>query len=210
VGFIRILVVPLVAAFVAALFAHVAIDVAGDYLLPHDAYDDVAHGSRALVLGIVSAISAALAMGALAAAVREARGSLDAFGRALRSSIQCDLWAGIGITSLLALGILVAMECVDVRAAGRAIDDVGDLFGGSLALGATTVALFSLFFAVVSRALVRVLAGAGQVLVCVLATVFAAPHGTAQTTFRSHVRATPSLWLSRLFGVALSGRAPPL
>jgi hypothetical protein len=210
VRLVRVLVVPLVSAFLAALFAHVAIDVAGDYLLPHDAYDDVAHGSRALVLGIVSAISTALAIGALAAAVREARGSLDALGRALRSSIACGFFGSLAITCVFATGILIAMECVDVRAAGGAIDDLGDLFGGSLVLGATTVAFFSTCFAIASRAFVRVLAGAGRVLVCALATVFAALHDTAQTTYRPHVRATPSLWLSRLFGVALSGRAPPL
>ncbi len=209
-GLIRVVLVPLVAAFASALFAHVAIDVAGDYLLPHDAYDDIAHDSRALVLGIVSAILTALAIGAFAAAVREAGGSLDAFGRTLRSSVQLDLGASLIVTVVCATAVLVAMECVDVHAAGRPIDDIGDLFGGSVVLGATIVAFFSACFAFASRALVRVLAGAGRALVAVLATVFAPPHGTAQTPYRARHRATRSLWLSRLFGVALSGRAPPL
>ncbi len=47
----------LASAFVAALVAHVAIDVAGDYLLAHDTYDDHAHGSR-YVASIALAIAA--------------------------------------------------------------------------------------------------------------------------------------------------------
>ncbi len=209
-GLIRVIVVPLVAACAAALFAHLGIDIAGDYLLPHDAYDDVSHGSRTLVLGVVSAFLMALALGALSAAVREARGSLDAFARTLRSSIEFGFVRSLVLTLVFSTAVLVAMECVDVRAAGDAIDDVGDLFGGSLVLGAAMVALFSVIFCAGSRALVRVLAGAGRVLVRALATVFAAPHEAPHASYRSHVRATPSLWLSRLFGVALSGRAPPL
>jgi hypothetical protein len=210
VGLIRVLVVPLVAACASALFAHVAIDIAGDYLLPHDAYDDVAHGSRVLVLGIVSAILTALALGALAAAVREARGSLDAFGRTLRSWLDVGLLRSLLLALVCSTLVLVAMECVDVRTAGGAIDDVGDLFGGSLLLGVAMIAVSSTLFVFASRAVVRRLARVGGAFVRVLATVFAVLHAPVQAVYRSQVRTARSLWLSRLFGVALSGRAPPL
>lgn len=61
-----------VSASIAALIAHIGIDVLGVYLLPHDAYDDVAHGSRSIVsCTVVAAVAgAAIHVFAIALAAR--------------------------------------------------------------------------------------------------------------------------------------------
>ncbi len=206
---LRVLIVPLVAALTAALFAHVAIDVAGDYLLPHDAYDDVAHGSRSLVIGAVAAILMLLASLAFWAAIREARGSVDAFRNAVRSWLDLGLHKTLLATLACTTVILIVMECIDVRAAGRPIDDAGDLFGGSIVLGGACVALFASFASFGIRALVRVLAGAGRALVRALASVFAARIRPRLASRLLHEAAVRALAASRLFGTSLLGRAPP-
>ena len=206
---LRRLIVPLAAAFAAALFAHIGIDVIGDYLLPHDAYDDVAHGSRVLVLAIVAVSLVALAVGALAAAVREARGSVDAFAKSVRSSLTLAFFPTLGVTVVCATLVLMAMECADVRAAGRAIDDLADLFGGSLALGTIVVASASCIFAIGVRALVRALAGAGRVLVRAIVTVFALRSVRRSASSQARDRNARHFAQAPVDRTSISGRAPP-
>jgi hypothetical protein len=203
------LIVPLVAALSAALFAHVAIDVAGDYLLPHDTYDDIAHGSRTLVLGGVAAMLVLLASIALSAAIREARGSIDAFRKVVLSCLDLELRWMFVLTAICATITLIAMEGIDVHAAGGAIDDPGDLFGGSIILGAACVAFFAVLSTFGIRALACAIAGAGRALVRALASVFATRSRPRIVKRRPHEASVCALQPSRRFGTALSGRAPP-
>lgn len=127
--------VALGAALGAALCAHLAIDVAGDYLLAHDSYDDVAHGSRGLAALAFLAILLAACAGIVSLALRRARGSeheLRAELRALRP--RSGLRFALAVVALT-FPLLAGMEALDTLLAGGDVDDLGDLFGGSLALG---------------------------------------------------------------------------
>jgi hypothetical protein len=151
-------VVALASAFIAALVAHVAIDVAGDYLLTHDTYDDDAHGSR-YVASIALAIAAFVALSTFVRAViAETRGVRGALRAALRSSVPASRVAFAAIVVSLALPLLLAMAWLDSIVAGVPPDDVGDLFGGSPALGVGTTIVASLATAIAVRALVALAA----------------------------------------------------
>jgi hypothetical protein len=138
---------PLAAAFLAALLAHVSIDIVGDYVLPHDTYDDPEHGSR-WVASIALGICALGALGALGRAVfAETRGRRGAVRAALRMAAPSSALAfGIAVTAI-ALPLLAAMAWLDDTAAGIGPDDVADLFGGSIPLGASITAGFALAIA---------------------------------------------------------------
>lgn len=122
------------AGTLSALVAHVVIDVAGDFLLPHDTYDDIPHESRALFLVAIAAIALAVAVPLL----------LDLLDRRCRSSgsLLRRVRESLGSPQLLALmatGVavitLAGMEWMDCVAAHTPVDGLEDLFGGSLALG---------------------------------------------------------------------------
>jgi hypothetical protein len=132
------------AALAGALLAHVAIDFAGDFLLAHDTFDDVAHRSRAV---LVAAILAAL----LALAARLFCHVLDRRSTSA-NSLLCRMRATLGSatgfilwSAALAVVALAGMELLDCIAAGARVDGIEDLFGGSLALGlGLTVAIGAL------------------------------------------------------------------
>jgi hypothetical protein len=148
----------LVGAFVAALVAHVAIDVAGDYLLAHDTYDDHAHGSR-YVASIAILIAASAAVYAYARVViAETCGTRGALHAALRSSVPTSTLAFVAIVVSLALPVLLGMAWLDALVAGARIDDGIDLFGGSLGLGIGMATLASLATAIGLRSFVALVA----------------------------------------------------
>jgi hypothetical protein len=123
-----------VAGALAAAVAHVAIDVAGDYLLVRDAYDGIAHHSRALLLiavGVVILIAAVrVIFDALDRRCSSTTSMLAAVRDALGSPVRFTL-----ASAAVATIALVGMESFDCSLTGR-IGDVGDLFGGSVLLGA--------------------------------------------------------------------------
>ncbi len=145
-GFALRIAMPLAAAFLAALAAHVAIDVVGDYVLAHDTYDDPAHGSRWLA-SIALAASALGVLWALARAVlAETRGSRDALRRAVQAAVPASPAAFALTVAAAALPLLLGMAWLDACCAGIGVDDVADLLGGSMPLGAGI--LFAFAFAV--------------------------------------------------------------
>ncbi len=156
-GTARLLPALLVLASVAsALITNVGIDVLGDYLLPRDAYDYVAHGSRglgALVAGLCLLLTFVIG---LRAALRDARGDEGAFLALLKRAVPRNalvMWASVAGS---ALAVTALMQACDAFVAGRPCDDVGDLLGGSVPLAfavATVVsaAVCGLVRAVVDR-----------------------------------------------------------
>jgi hypothetical protein len=123
------------AALLAAVAAHVGIDVAGDYLLPDDSYDHVAHGSRelfTLIAFFCATGAAALLLKRLLAAVA----SLPARVRVLRMPRRNAISAAAAV-SALALIFVPLMETFDALRSGGDIDSLADAFGGSLLLGAS-------------------------------------------------------------------------
>ncbi len=151
-------VVALAGAFVAALFAHIGIDAAGDYLLAHDTYDDHAHNSR-YVASVAFLLAVLVAVYVYArAVVAETRGNRGALRAALRSSISASRVAFASIVAGLAMPLLLGMAWLDSLVAGIPVDDVTDLFGGSLALGIGMTVLASLVASLAIRSLVALVA----------------------------------------------------
>jgi hypothetical protein len=134
---------PLFAAAAAAVSAHIAIDVAGDYVLAKDAYDALAHGSR----WTVSLLALGVAFGGLSAVLRaalaDARGSHGTLRSVLRAAAPASPSRFVLLVGMLAVPILLGMAGLDALAAGQPIDDLGDLVGGSFALAGTILALAS-------------------------------------------------------------------
>jgi hypothetical protein len=205
----RVWAVPFCAALTAALCAHLGIDALGDRLLRHDTYDGVAHGSRWIVAGAAGAIMAACVAAAFAGAVREARGSVERLRAALLSRVALPAWTFYGAVVMLALIALCGMEASDALVAGGPAQDLRQLFGGSLALGAATTSISALLCALAARLLVRAMAGVGRELVRALDVAFARFRAASPSPcFAPRVRAR-ALAATRVAGRRLRGRAPP-
>jgi hypothetical protein len=121
-----------VAVCVAAFIAHVAIDVVGDYALPHDTYDGVAHDSRVGVVVAAIGLALAAAFGVLWSALQSACRS-SARGRRARVVGSPLLFGAAVVVAVVAL--VAGMEAIDVVLAGARVDSVSDMLGGSVFLG---------------------------------------------------------------------------
>ncbi|HTZ55139.1 MAG TPA: hypothetical protein VMB20_08730 [Candidatus Acidoferrum sp.] len=123
-------------ALLAAVSAHVGIDVLGDYLVRDDSYDHVAHGSR--VLFTLCALGLAALIGLyLFSHLCTAAASLRERVRMIRIR-RSQMAAAIACIALLALFFVPAMETLDALRAGADVDSPADAFGGSLLLGIST------------------------------------------------------------------------
>ena len=136
---------------IAAVFAHLAIDGFGDVLLTNDAYDGVAHDSRAVVVVLALGLLACGLGRFLIAHVHRptlSRLAIRAQLRALvpRSRVQFML-SVIVTTSVL----LVGMEAADTVASGAWPDDLRELMGGSFSLGLSAIALCAVGVAAIVR-----------------------------------------------------------
>jgi hypothetical protein len=145
-----------VAGALAATIAHVVIDVAGDYLLVRDSYDGVAHHSRALLLAVVG-------FTVLVIAIRTIVDALDLRGD--RTTSLLALLRGalerparfVATATIVAVFALAAMESFDCALAHQ-MDDLGDVFGGSLLLGLGTVVITGVLCGLLIYRLLRWLA----------------------------------------------------
>jgi hypothetical protein len=138
VGIPTLVSLALCAASAAAALAHYAIDIVGDYALPHDTYDGLSHASRELLSGVALLAALALARRGLRACFEIAtsrRGNLPAASFSLRE------WAGFVLAAFAGTAAFVpAMEWLDGCLAGVPVRALDDAFGGSILLGlATTV-----------------------------------------------------------------------
>ena len=70
---------------------------------------------------------------------------------------------------------VVGMECVDGLVVGRVIDDPSDLFGGSIALGASLTAVAAALVSLLVIAFARVLGAQRDVIVRLLSVLVALP-----------------------------------
>jgi hypothetical protein len=198
-------------AFFAAPLAHYAVDLACDYLVSHDPFDDIGHASRELSLAL-SGLAGIGTLGiALARAIARARGRDGVFCRELTASIGVSPLRFALAVAALVVPLVAAMEAFDLRVAGGAADDLGDLFGGSLAVGASVSALAAFgtgvlaWFALrrIARAIVPSLALA---IVVLLRFARATTGGDVRA---SRVRRARPIALALWFRRRLSGRAPP-
>jgi hypothetical protein len=196
-------------ALVAALLGHVTIDILGDYLLPHDTYDDVSHSSRAIVALITLGAALFGIVLSLRALVREACGSENAFCSSLRRALPAHVPLFVLGTIAASTVVLCAMEAGDALVAGQAIDDLGDLFGGSIASGGTIVASIAALTALIAVAALRRLARTRLVAALRCAFLRRNTPTISSAVARMSVRRRP---LVRDLDLChrIAGRAPPL
>jgi hypothetical protein len=129
----------LCAAAAGAAMAHYVIDVIGDFLLPRDSYDHLAHGSRELVTGVALLAAAVLAARGLRVCCEIATVNR---GRLMRPALRLRESAGLLLGAVVASAVMVpAMECLDGRLDGVPVARLADAFGGSVGLGLATTLL---------------------------------------------------------------------
>jgi hypothetical protein len=196
----------LLAVCAAAVVAHIGIDVIGDYALPHDTYDDVGHTSR---LGLVVAAFGLLlagAFGVLWAAFQEARTKAS-----VRLRIVVRPRAFVAAVVIASLAAVAAMEALDAVLSGDAIADAGDLFGGSLLLGAGITVATALVAAYVAVRVGRFVEHARVALAKVFVS-FIARARSATSLVPSHAgrRRAPIAHFSSVYLLGVPKRGPPL
>lgn len=135
----------LCAAAGAAALAHVAIDVVGDYALPHDTYDHIAHDSRNLIAGLALVAAMLIAVRGLRLCCDLAaadRGRLPGGNLSWRAIL-----AFVGIVTAAATVLVPVMELLDARLDGIPLDGFADAFGGSVLLGVAVTIVCALLVA---------------------------------------------------------------
>jgi hypothetical protein len=131
-------------ASLAAVLAHVAIDVAGDFVLPHDTYDRIAHHSRLVALAVAAVLGAGSFLTVLAAGFSDARRYRGALRALVRSRITRSTWGFVGLVAAAALPALIAMESVDAFVESGRLPDFAAALGGSIPLGLATLVTLSI------------------------------------------------------------------
>jgi hypothetical protein len=133
----------LVTGAISAILAHVVIDVAGDYLLPHDAYDGMEHHSRAVFAAITVTLTAVVALRFLWEALDRRCTSLTELLRGLRAARGASPWRFVALVVAVAFAALLAMEYADALSDRVVVNGFEDLLGGSFWLGMSSVTLVS-------------------------------------------------------------------
>lgn len=127
------------AACITAVLAHYAIDAAGDYLVPHDTYDHIAHMSRSIATLVGAGFAFASAFVFLVAALADARRFRGALGAVLGASgLRSPLRLTLAIV-FAAFAVLIAMESIDGRVATGVQPGLASALGGSIVLGSGAV-----------------------------------------------------------------------
>jgi hypothetical protein len=196
-------------ALFAALTGHVVIDILGDFMLAHDTYDDMDHSSRTIVALVTLGLTV-LGIGlGFHAAIREARGSENAFCTALRGALPRSQPAFLIAAIVLATFVLCVMEGCDAWLAARPVDNVGDLLGGSVPFGATIETIVATVVSLVTLAGLRRLARARVIAGLVVAFFRRCERYRVDGDITVEVRRRLVL---RVHCVSrrIAGRAPPL
>ena len=197
-----------VAGALAAAIAHVVVNVAGDYLLVRDSYDGIEHHSRALLL-------AGIGLLAILATIRTVFDALDRRGGTaasllglLRSALARPLAFAAGSTCL-AIVFLAAMEAFDCALVSQ-VDDVNDLFGGSLLLGLTTVVVTGMLCGWLVRRVLNWIAAYEIPIAAFILSAFSSNAGRlAEIGAPSHARAVPTVNHGLLLSRRRHKRGPP-
>ncbi|HKE35949.1 MAG TPA: hypothetical protein VKB39_00865 [Candidatus Baltobacteraceae bacterium] len=133
----------LVTGAISAIVAHAVIDWAGDFLLPHDSYDGIAHRSPAIFAAIAVAVAAVVALRFLWEALDRRCTSLTQLLRGLRAARGASPWRFVALVVGVATIALLAMEYADALSDRVAVDGIEDLLGGSIWLGLGSVIFVS-------------------------------------------------------------------
>jgi hypothetical protein len=200
----------LAAAGVAALVAHVAIDIAANFFVAHDPYDDIEHHSRFWFLGGSLAIAGAGALAVLAAALKDfhlgefaLRGLI---GRAASTSPVRFVASVIPLTFVA----LLAMESFDSYANNGRACSTTDALGGSLVLGSIIIIATAIASALAVWRLLRYLAQTHRAIVQAIGSFLVGARETSTSsalTIRILETAGPA---TSVLARRAGKRAPPL
>jgi hypothetical protein len=127
------------AALSGALLAHVAIDIAGDYVLARDAYDGIAHASRGILFFGLVVLALAVTVRVIFDLLNRSCKSKTSLLGLVRQSLGSRA-RFIAQSIALCIVALCLMELFDCFAAHTALTGISGLFGGSYALGLTLAA----------------------------------------------------------------------
>jgi hypothetical protein len=159
-------------ALVAAAAAHSLIDIIGDYALPHDSYDGMAHHARTLAFVVVLIISIGGVLRLLWLAIDAGHASTGAFRALVKPVLAIPVWRFAIAVTLIALLTVIAMESVDALLDGVRIDDFADVLGGSIPLGMAVTLTISICIGAVVSHLFRAVAVAHHMIVEMVHALF--------------------------------------
>jgi hypothetical protein len=148
--------------------AHVAIDVAGDFLLAHDTYDGLEHRSRSEIFSVALAFACASVLWLLWVAFQDARGGRGATRLSVDDLLGRGPWRFVAAVVALSLPALVGMEFLDVTSSGGRIDDLTDLLGGSAQLGLGLTSAAAVLVGLTVRRVARMLLASQRAFVAVV------------------------------------------
>lgn len=197
----------LCAAAAAAVLAHVAIDVIGDYALTADSYDNLRHGSRELASSVAFVLAVTLAVRGLRicceiAAANRARILLPA--HRLRDQIGFVLAAVAG-----AVVLVPAMEWLDGRVDGAPVLSLSAAFGGSLWLGLGTTVLCAAVVALAAYGIARWLISHRDSIATIIETLLRRATGSDSPSGYERARRVLAPRRRTPLALRLSKRGPP-
>jgi hypothetical protein len=166
------------AAAAAAALAHVAIDIIGDYALPADTYDHLAHGSRELVSGLALGLAAILAAHGLRICCDIATFNRTRILAVTRPIHEAFYTVAVAVSA--AVVVVPAMEWLDGRFAGVPVRELDDAFGGSLLLGLGTTIACATVVALVIYGIANWLISHRDSIVVIIATLLRRLSGVAR------------------------------
>jgi hypothetical protein len=195
------------AAFAAAA-AHVCVDVAGDYLLAHDAYDDVTHHSRVLVLAFVGALALVATIRVFGDILTSSTRNANTLLRSLHGALGHPLLFATQ-TALLSVAGMAAMESLDGALSGD-FESWTALFGGSVLLGAGTAAVCGFIVGRLVHCLVRWLAKREPRIAAFVLAAFRPRTAVSLFIAVPRIRAAAPLRRGLLLSCSGRKRGPPL
>lgn len=204
--------VVVLASLAAAAAAHAAIDLIGDFALPRDSYDGMAHESRALAFVVVLVIAVVAVLRLLWSALDGGHASAAAFRALVKPVLELPVWRFAAAVMVLALIALMAMESTDALLDGVRIDDFADVLGGSIPLGSgVTLAISACIGAAVAQ-LLRAFAAAHEAIIdIVCAILIGARHsGGSPRGIRTALALDSSTASNSVLSIRAGKRAPPL
>jgi len=195
------------AALLAAVSAHVGIDILGDYLVRDDSYDHVAHGSRELFTMLALLPAAGVGV-RLFSRLCVAAASIRTRVRFLRFS-RYQL-AGFTVAVVLATLVLVpSMEAIDAARAGVDVDSLADAFGSSMLLGTTVSLVCALIWCGVLFCIALWLSKHRESVARLLYELIAIARGAPSCIHQSRTRETISVATRERRAQRRSKRGPP-
>jgi hypothetical protein len=200
------------AAGVAAVFAHVGIDLAGDVVLAHDAYDGLDHRSRSDVCSGALTLAIGAVLRFVWLALDEARTGLAPIRPTFDDVFGHGRLRFVSAVVALTLPALMTMELFDVVADGRRLNDVTDLLGGSAWLGLSITLFIATLVALTVRSIAKLVMSSHCTLVKVIGR-FLAVIGPLQQCGRARVHAPtsrPRLRRRSILSRRSGKRGPPL